>query len=149
MQNAGMRITPCVLIAMCLLASSLIAQTPSSDSLQPVATMKQLMLEIIHPASNEIQLAASRTPSTDQEWAALRRNAMTLAESGNLLIMRNRAIDWVSESRSLIDVGAAAYQAAEGRDAKALAALSVRLDASCTSCHKKFRPALFDPDPRR
>ncbi|HKE82451.1 MAG TPA: hypothetical protein VKB50_01785 [Vicinamibacterales bacterium] len=144
-----MRITQCVLIAMCLPVSSLIAQAPSSESFQPVATMKQLMLEIIHPASNEIQLAASRTPSTDQEWAALRRNAMTLAESGNLLIMRNRAIDWVSESRSLIEVGAVAYKAAEGHDAKAIAALSGRLDASCTNCHTKFRPALFDPDSRR
>jgi len=146
---AGMRISQCVLITICLLSPPLLAQTPSSESLQPVATMKQLMLEIIHPSSNDIQFAANRAPTTDQEWAALKRSAMILAESGNLLIMRNRAGDWVSESRALIDVGSAAYKAAESRDPSALGALAGRLDASCTSCHRKFRPALFDPDPRR
>src|SRR5215510_1243307 len=120
---AAMRIVQCVSITVCLVSSPLLAQAPSSESFQPVATMKQLMVEIIHPSSNEIQIAASRAPTSDQEWAAVKRSAMTLAESGNLLIMRNRAGDWVSESRSLIEVGAAAYKAAEGRDAKTLAAL--------------------------
>ncbi|HEY1304644.1 MAG TPA: hypothetical protein VGF24_13875 [Vicinamibacterales bacterium] len=146
---AGMQISRCFLIIVSLLSSSLIAQAPSSELLRPVATMKQLMLEIIHPSSNDVQLAASRAPATDQEWAALKRSAMILAESGNLLIMRNSAADWVSASRSLIDVGSAAYKAGESHDAKALGALADRLDASCTSCHQKFRPALFDPDPRR
>ena len=144
-----MRIIESTLVVVGLLSLPVLAQTPSSDSFQPVATMKQLMVEIVYPSSNEIQLAASRAPASDQEWAALRRSAMILAESGNLLIMRNRAADWVTESRSLTEVGAAAYKAADARDARALAALSSRLDASCTNCHKKFRPALFDPDPRR
>ena len=57
-------------------------------------------------------------------WAAVRRSAMTLAESGNLLIMRNRAPAWVNAAKKLTDVGSAAYQAAQTKDAKALAALA-------------------------
>jgi cytochrome c556 len=70
---------------------------------------------------------------------------MTLAESGNLLIMRNRAANWIADATLLRDVGADAHMAAEATDAKTLAALADRIDASCTTCHKHFRPALFTP----
>jgi cytochrome c556 len=140
-----MRVIGALLVAVCLLSTSTIAQAPSSE-FQPVATMKQLMVEIIHPASNEIVLAANRGQlRSEQDWTAVRRAALALAESGNLLIMRNRASDWVAESRSLIDVGTAVYKAADAKDARAVASLTERVDASCTSCHKKFRPALFAP----
>jgi hypothetical protein len=123
----------------------LAAQAPA-EPYQPVATMKQLMVEIIHPASNEILLVINRGgPDAEREWAAVRRSAMTLAESGNLLIMRNRAPAWVNEAKKLIDVGAAAYQAAQSKDSKALAVLADPLDASCTACHKQFRPSIFPP----
>jgi hypothetical protein len=132
-----------VLLSACVLSQIVSAQAPASD-FQPVATMKQLMVEMIHPASNEILLAANRGQlRTDPEWAVVRRAALALAESGNLLIMRNRASDWVAESRALVDVGTAVYKAADAKDARAVAALTDRIDASCTSCHKKFRPALF------
>jgi hypothetical protein len=123
----------------------LAAQAPA-EPYQPVATMKQLMVEIIHPASNDILLVINRGgPDAEREWAAVRRSAMTLAESGNLLIMRNRAPAWVNEAKKLIDVGAAAYQAAQSKDSKALAVLADPLDASCTACHKQFRPSIFPP----
>jgi hypothetical protein len=119
------------------------AQTPP-DALQPVATMKQLMLDVIHPASNSLLLAINRGgPSGEKEWAEVRRGAMTLAESGNLLVMRNRAPGWVADAKLLTDAGAAAYKAADAKDAKALAALADRIDASCTTCHKQFRPVVF------
>jgi len=119
------------------------AQAPS-EALQPVATMKQLMLDVIHPASNSVLLAVNRGgPSTDVEWAEVRRGAMTLAESGNLLIMRNRAAVWVADAKLLMDAGAAAYKAADAKDPRALAAVADRIDTSCTTCHKQYRPAIF------
>jgi hypothetical protein len=136
---AGLALLVCGL----LLSSSLAAQAPG-DPFQPVATMKQLMVEIIYPASNEILLIVNRGgPGDEREWASIRRSAMTLAESGNLLIMRNRA--WVNDAKKLTDVGSAVYQAAQAKDANALAALSDSIDASCTACHKQFRPSVFPP----
>jgi len=106
--------------------------------------MKQLMLDVIHPASNSVLLAVNRGgPSNDVEWAEVRRGAITLAESGNLLIMRNRAAAWVADAKLLMDAGAAAYKAADAKDARALAAVTDRIDASCTACHKQYRPAIF------
>jgi hypothetical protein len=122
------------------------AQAPS-ESFPATATMKQLMVDLVHPASNEILLFVNRgAPNDEKEWAAVRRGAETLAESGNLLMQRGRARDqgeWMKDARMLADVGTAAYKAAQAKDAKALAALADQLDASCTNCHKQYRPNVF------
>ena len=143
-----MRTSTSLLAGVLMLSGTLVAQAPA-EPFQPVATMKQLMVDIIYPASNDILLVVNRGgPSDDNEWAAVRRSAMTLAESGNLLIMRNRTAGWVVDAKTLITVGTSAYQAAQSKDAKALAALVEPLDASCTTCHKQFRPSVFPPAAR-
>lgn len=123
-----------------LIAASAFAQSPE-------ASMKQLMLDLIHPASNDILLFVNRgAPKNDGEWAAVRRSALTLAESGNLLVMRGRARDqgdWVKDANRLADVGRAAYQAAEAKEMSALSQLTESLDAACTTCHKQYRPNVF------
>src|SRR5215510_11600562 len=127
-----------------LLSSALSAQAPSEAQLQPIGTTKQLMLDVIHPASNSVLLAINRGgPTDDKEWADVRHGALTLAESGNLLIMRNRAATWVADARLLMDAGSAAYKAADAKDVRALVATGDRIDASCTACHKQYRPAIF------
>jgi hypothetical protein len=126
-----------------LLSAVLAAQAPS-DAPQPVASMKQLMLDIIHPASNSLLLLVNRGgPGNDREWAEARRNALVLAESGNLLMMRNRAAGWTADARLLTEAGAAAYKSVETKDVKALATSAERIDASCTTCHKHSRPNVF------
>jgi hypothetical protein len=126
------------------MATFAFAQTPSG------ATMKQLMLDLIHPASNDILLSVNRGgPKNDGEWAAIRRSALTLEESGNLLAMRGRARDqgyWMKDAKMLADVGAAAYKAAQAKDLSALTQLTESLDASCTTCHKQYRPNVFPGD---
>src|SRR5439155_11904792 len=75
------------------LTAANMTQAPS-ESFQPVATMTQLMLDMIYPASNDILLSVNRGgPKDANEWAALRRSALALAESGTLLMMRGRARD--------------------------------------------------------
>jgi hypothetical protein len=119
-----------------LIAALAFAQSP--------ATMKQLMLDLIHPASNDILLFVNRgAPKSDAEWATVRRSALTLQESGDLLAARNVQGDWARDAKLLADVGAAAYRAAQAKDFNALAALTDSLDASCTTCHKQYRPNVF------
>ena len=125
------------------------AQTPS-ESFPPVASVRQLMLDLIHPSSNDILLAIFRGgPKDEKEWAAVRRSAVTLAESGNLLMMQGRARDqgdWLKDAKLLVDVGNSAYKAAQAKDGAALAGLAAPLDASCTTCHKQYRPNVFPKD---
>ena len=69
---------------------------------------------------------------------------MSVAESGPLLRARGPVQpDWVKDAKLLADAGAAAYKAAQAKDVKALAAVAEPLDASCTTCHKQFRPNVF------
>ena len=118
-----------------------------SGTLASAATMKQLMLDMIHPASNDILLQINRGgPSNDSDWAAVRRSALTLAEAGNSLMMPGRArddADWPRDVKMLVDAGNAAYKAAETKNQQALAAVAAPLDTSCTNCHKQYRPNVF------
>jgi cytochrome c556 len=66
-------------------------------------------------------------------------------------MLRSRArdqADWMKDAKLLVDVGNAAYKAAQSKDANALAALAGAVDASCTTCHKQFRPNVFPPNPK-
>ncbi len=105
------------------------------------------MLDVIHPSSNDILLAIYRGGPTDEkEWAAVRRSALTLTESGNLLMLPGRALDqgdWLKDSKLLADAGSAAYKAAQAKNGNGLAAVASAIDASCTTCHKKYRPNVF------
>jgi hypothetical protein len=125
------------------------AQAPS-EAFPPTASVRQLMLDLIHPSSNDILLAIYRGgPKSDADWAAVRRSAITLGESGNMLMLRGRARDqgdWMKDAKLLVDAGNAAYKAAQAKDAAALAALAGALDASCTTCHKQYRPNVFPKD---
>jgi len=105
------------------------------------------MLDFIHPASNDILLFVNRgAPKNEGEWAAVRRSALTLEESGALLTMPGRVRDqgdWTKGAKMLADVGTAAYKAAQAKDLTALSALTESLDATCTTCHRQYRPNVF------
>lgn len=132
--------------AFILMATCTFAQT-TSDSFPPAASMKQLMLDLIHPASNGILLVIFRGgPKDENEWATVRHNALTLAASGNSLNSGRAADpDWTTHVKMLVVAGTAAYKAAEAKNVQALSAVAGPLDASCTSCHKQYRPNVFPP----
>jgi hypothetical protein len=115
-----------------------IAQEP-----QPVGTMSQLMVDIIYPASDAIFYAGRTTPLSVKEWEDLQRNALMVAEAGNLLMMPNRARDkemWMKDARLLVNAGAAAYKAAKAKDLDAVLALNEQLYNACVYCHEDYRP---------
>lgn len=138
-----MRIIGLLSTGLLLVAGVTMAQAPQNQ-IQPVATMMELMSSMVHPASNGILLTVTRGgPQNDREWADVQRNAIRLAESGNLLMMPGRARDqgeWMRDAKMMVDVGAAAYRAAKAKDANALAGLVGQIDASCVTCHKAYRP---------
>jgi hypothetical protein len=113
--------------------------------------MKQLMLDLVHPASNQILLTVNRGgPAGESDWAEIRRSALTLAESGTVLMAPGQGpnqtaaqADWARYAGALADAGRTVYQAAQAKDAAALASAAGRLDATCTACHKEFRHELF------
>ncbi|HEX5226132.1 MAG TPA: cytochrome c [Bryobacteraceae bacterium] len=130
---------PASVLLLALAATAIRAEGP---------TMRQLMLDLIHPASNEIQVFVNRGAPTDEaEWGRVRSSALMLAESGKLLALPDRVpkerAEWTRDADALAEIGTKAYQAAQAKDFAALAALTESLDASCTNCHKQFRPNVF------
>lgn len=116
-----------------------------------VADVRDLMASVIDPATDVvwesvgtiITLAGTeeRVPKTDEEWEAVRRNALVVAESGNLLMMNGRAPDdgdWMKMSRALIEVGSRAIKAAEAKDRDALFNAGGDIYVVCSACHEKY-----------
>jgi len=122
-----------------------LAQAPSSEAppIKSVGTMSELMLDIIYPTSDEIFYVSRDQKKTEKEWIDLRNSALTLAESANLLMADNRALDkdqWMKDARLLWEVGNKAFVAAKAKDQPALEALNAELYEACQSCHEHYRP---------
>jgi len=118
---------------------------------KPVASVKQLMQATIEPASEVVFEAVGTVvsssgveeiaPKNDEEWAAVRNSALTLAESGNLLMIGNRARDrgdWMKMSQALVDVGAVALKAAEAKNPQALFEAGGEVYEVCQRCHRRY-----------
>ena len=105
--------------------------------------MSELMIRLIYPTSDAVFYITTRAPSTEAEWGELQAKTLTLAESGNLLMMPGRARDqdrWMVDAKRMTDAGAAAYRAARAKDLTALEDLNDQLYQSCVECHQHYRP---------
>jgi cytochrome c556 len=129
--------------------SSARAQTPG---VQAVGTMSDIMVSMVYPAANNILLSIYRGgPQTDQDWTAVKRQAVLLAQSGNVLLMSGPAGgqgEWAQDAKILVEVGAAVYKAAGAKDANAFLAVAQPLNAACTTCHKQYRANIATPSER-
>jgi hypothetical protein len=122
------------------LAAAALGQAPS---FQRVGTVSQLMIDIIYPSSDALFYIERSPPGNEVEWNRIRAQALMLAESGNLLMIADRARDqgdWIKDSKMLIDAGTAAWKAAAAKDMTAILALNEQLNAACVTCHQQYRP---------
>jgi len=72
----------------------------------------------------------------------LRRAVESFYETGHTTMHdEERAKDrgeWMKESQALVDLGAAAFKAAEAKDAEAVAKAGDEIYNVCESCHNKY-----------
>ena len=127
------------LIAALLVAGAALAQAPSY---QNVGSMSQLMINILYPTSDALFYIERTAPKTDADWNVVKNNALTLAESGNLLLMpgRIREGEWEADTKKMIDIATEAFKAAQAKDMQKILDLSEGLSNSCIKCHLKYRP---------
>ena len=127
------------IVALLLLVTPVIAQSPP---FMPVATVSEIMDAITLPYSDALVYIQRDPPKNDRDWEMLQMQALMLAESGNLLMMKNRARnqgEWMKDARALVDAGMAAVKATRAKDMQAVLALNERIVSSCINCHQKFR----------
>ena len=135
------------------LAASAACSGPPPTTYKPIADVKQMMESIVDPSADGVWDSVKviytkagmeeRRPRTDKEWAVVRGHAMTLAESGNLLMMPGRAKDggdWMKFAQELVDTSAIALRAAEAKDYDKLMDVGGLIDEVCERCHKKYWP---------
>jgi len=116
-------------------------------------------------------------PETDEDWEALRRQAVTLTEATNLLLMEDRPLAeegstselpgvdlepdqieallaenrgaWTQFTLGLHESGVTVLDAIDARDLDALLVAGDGLDLACENCHLQFwYPVLADQAPR-
>lgn len=118
-------------------------EAPASPAFKPVATVKQVMQGITIPASNVVFAVAGTAPTDDAGWQAVEASALAVAESGNLLLMRPRAVDaneWQQFALQLIDMGQRAAEAARAKDADKTSMAGDDMYNVCDQCHAKYMP---------
>ena len=123
-------------------------QSAAPPAFKPVGTNLQLMQAMIIPASDIVWAVGAAAPKNDEEWAKVRNNALMLAEAGNLLMIGDRAKDqeaWMQMSQALVDAGAAAFKAAEAKNAEGVMMAGDALYNSCEGCHMKYQPQTAAP----
>ena len=128
------------------------AAPPSAPVTTPVASVAQIMNGITGPAANvvynAVQTIVSREgvreiePKSDEEWARVADSAAALVESGNLLLLGNRAVDngdWVKMTRAMMDAGAKALKAAQAHSKDDILESGSDINVTCDNCHERYQ----------
>jgi len=128
-----------------------VSTAAAGPAVERVATVKQVMRGITMPAAATIWDSVStivdlkgvteKVPKDDAEWAVVGANAAVLAESANMLMTGDRAVDkgdWVKFATALRDSAKTALKAADAKDAPGILAVGEVINASCDACHQRY-----------
>lgn len=118
---------------------------------EPVASVLELMQSVVDPATDILWASVGTIiteeetveifPRNDEEWAVVRNAIYVMMESGNLLMMGERAMDdeeWMQMARALVEVGKSALAAAESQDPEAIFSIGGEVYAACEKCHERY-----------
>jgi len=125
-------------------------QPVAQPAYRPVADVHDTMNAILDPATDVIWGSAGTiitaagerdlSPTTDEGWETVRRNALMVAESGNLLMVpgRSEGPAWDAYAAALIVAGDKAVHAAATQDRDALFDAGGEMYVACRGCHAQF-----------
>jgi hypothetical protein len=141
-----------------LLISISCSSQPPAPAMPPFDTsvsVKDLMENVMDPAADVVWESVGtimtkegtfeRAPANDDEWNRVKAGAITLVETGNLLLIPARtggSEEWVSLAQAMIAQSKRAIKAAEDHDKQATFDIGADIYESCVNCHKRFDPAI-------
>ena len=123
---------------------------------KPIADTKTLMQAMVDPSAVRVWQSVRYIvtadgeeqikPETDAEWLAIRNAALTVSESGNLIMMppRGKDADWMRVSQAMIVKGNELKEAAEAHNVDKIFTLGGELYDICTNCHAKYMKQIVD-----
>jgi hypothetical protein len=117
---------------------------PPTPRLDPVAETKLLMEGLVYPNFKGVDRKLKSEPADADDWKFARGQALLIAETGNLLMLRppkgpQAEETWMSRATDLREAAAKLARSAAARDyAKSRQALE-GVAATCNRCHETFR----------
>ncbi len=132
-------------------AQSQPAKGKAAPRLEPVAETKLLMEGMAAPNTRELGRLLAGKPKDAEAWAFARGQALLLAETGNLLMMRPPKTKegqdpWLTHAADLRENATALARAAGAKDYLQARTSLAALANSCNRCHQTFRVAVrVDP----
>ena len=125
--------------------------TAAEEPYIPVANLQELMAAVVDPAADfywdAVGWIVDSTgteeirPRSPEAWDSVRNAAFVVAESGNLMMMRGRAIPeetFTTYAQAMVEVGRKAIEVAEARDPLAVFDVGAEMYAVCTGCHATY-----------
>ncbi len=168
----------CSAAAIVTLAAFAVAQAASQNGSAPsLYSIKELMDSVVDPSADDVWGAVGTVvdkvegikemvPKTEEEWAAVRRASVRLAEAGNLLAMPGRrtaptgtksetpGVELEPEemdaliaanrrgfenfARALNGIGSELVRAADEKNPDKILDIGARMEDICESCHQTF-----------
>jgi hypothetical protein len=125
--------------------------TKPAPRLEPVAETKLLMEGMADPNLRALGKLLAARPKDAEAWAFARGQALLVAETGNLLLMRPPRTregqdPWLTHAAELRDNAAALARAAAAKDYLQARTSLAAVANSCNRCHQSFRvPVRVDP----
>jgi hypothetical protein len=119
---------------------------------EPIASVAQIMNGITGPNALTVYNAVGTIinaegvteiePKNDEEWANVANAAAAVIESGNLLLIGDRALDngqWVTMTKAMMERGQAVLKAAQAKDKDAILETGGPLNETCDMCHAQYQ----------
>jgi mono/diheme cytochrome c family protein len=142
--------------------------TSGTATSAPSANLAQLMRAVTFPNANILFNVQVKDPATDKPampvpfdyvlwgstvyygWQTVDQAALTLVETTPLFLVPGRRCengkpvpvdraDWKQYTAALVDIGKAAYKAAQSRNVEAVNKIAEQLNETCANCHKVYR----------
>jgi len=165
-----------LLLTLLAAASGCTEAPPAEPALEKSATIKEIMDSMVDPSGeflfesvqeiSDEHGITEKAPQTEEEWAEVRRRAVTLLESPNLLVMPGRRVaqanekpdrqeielaperiqqlidgdrvSFVSRAKDLQGAATMALKAIDSRNKKGLLDALTTLDKACENCHLQY-----------
>lgn len=135
-----------ILLAGVLLVTASQGQPPAAvpPRLEPVAEAKLLMEGLAKPNFDALGKLLKEKPNEAEGWTFARGQALLLAESGNLLMMRppkTKAAQeaWMAKATELRTAATKLATAAASKDYTTARATLATVANTCNRCHETFR----------
>jgi hypothetical protein len=120
--------------------------TPGGPKLEAVAETKLLMDALLHPNFKGLDRLLRQRPADAADWAYARGQALVIAESGNLLMLRPPRTQgqaaWFERAAELRGKATALAKSIAAKDFDDSRVKFVDLANGCNRCHQTFRVAV-------